>query len=140
MTHDEALHLLSARIDGLLPADQDQALDAWLSESADNRVLAEAFQSQHGELRTAFEPRREAARETAAAVARQLTDPASPAPEPAPASWRRYLAAPVPAACAAALLIAAGAYFFRGGTTSSPRHPPVVIHPAEPYGDFGPNS
>ena len=61
MTHDDAVQLLSARLDGPLPPDQQQALDAWLAESADHPILAEAFQTQHADLRTAFEPRREAA-------------------------------------------------------------------------------
>ena len=61
MTHDEALQLLSARIDSPLSTDQQHELDTWLAESPDNTILAEAFQTQHGELRTVFEPRREAA-------------------------------------------------------------------------------
>src|SRR5829696_4036076 len=102
MTHDEAVHLLSARIDAPLSDDQQRALDAWLAESPDNRILAEAFQAQHGDLGVAFEPRREAARQTAAAVARQLPDPPSPAGGPLPQRWWQWLVAPLPAACAAA--------------------------------------
>src|SRR5262245_8648589 len=137
MNHDEAVQLLSARIDGPLPTDQEQALEAWLAESADHRVLAEAFQSQHGELRTTFEPRREAARETAAAVARQLTDPPSPAPDLPVSKWRRYLAAPIPATCAAALLIATGVFFFRDGSTSSPQAPQVASAAPELFAGIG---
>lgn len=113
MTHDEALQLLSARLDGPLAADQQQALDAWLAESPDHQVLAEAFQAQHGELRTAFEPRRQAAQETAAAVARQLVQPPTPAAGSAP-RWWRLLVMPLPAACAAALLIGLGLVLYRG--------------------------
>mgnify|MGYP000372929728 CR=1 FL=1 len=114
MTHDDALSLLSARIDGPLSADQQSDLDVWIAESSDNQVLAEAFQSQHSELYTAFEPRREAARQTAVAVARQLADAPSPAPARRSRSWWRMLAAPIPAGCAAALLIAIGLFGFRG--------------------------
>jgi ferric-dicitrate binding protein FerR (iron transport regulator)/tetratricopeptide (TPR) repeat protein len=106
MTHDEAILLLSARLDGPLPPDQDQALDAWLAEAPDNRVLAEAFQTQHADLATTFEERREAARQTAAAVARQLPPP-SPLPTPESGRWRRFFA-PIPAAVAAAVLVGLG--------------------------------
>jgi ferric-dicitrate binding protein FerR (iron transport regulator)/tetratricopeptide (TPR) repeat protein len=123
MTHDEAIHLLSARIDGALATEQQQALDAWLAESADHAILAEAFQTQHGELRIAFEPRREAARETAAAVARQLSNPPAPAAEtPARRRWQ-WLMSPLPAACAAALLLSAGLLLFRGHNGPGPVQP-----------------
>src|SRR5262245_23747008 len=114
MNHDEAVHLLSARIDGPRSADQQRALDAWLAESGDHRVLAEAFQTQHGELRTAFEPRREAARQTAAAVARQLAEPPTPAKESGAIRWWRFLVAPLHAAGAAALLVRIGTVVCRG--------------------------
>ena len=114
MTHDDALSLLSARIDGPLSADQQSDLDAWIAESPDNQVLAEAFQSQHGELYTAFRPRREAARQTAVAVARELANAPSPAPARRSLSWWRMLATPIPAGCATALLLAIGLFSFRG--------------------------
>lgn len=120
MTTDEAIHLLSARIDGPLPTDQQSGLDAWLAESPDHAVLAEAFQTQHGELQTAFAPRREAARQTAAAVARRLIVPAVPG---SGRRWWRYLAAPLPAACAAAVLIALGLLVYRG--KNLPQHGPL---------------
>src|SRR5947207_2900288 len=104
MTHDEALSLLNARIDGPLSSDQQQALDAWLADSSDNQVLAEAFQATHVDLRTTFEPRREAAKETAAAVVRQLTNAPTPAAPRAGWRWRKLLVTPWPAACAAALV------------------------------------
>src|SRR4051812_44979945 len=130
MTHDEALHLLSARTDGPLSADQQRALDAWLAEAADHQMLAEAFRVQHGELRTAFEPRREAARQTAAAVARQLTEPPSPARERIARRWWRFLVAPVPAACAAALLVGTGLLVFRG--SQPPRSHGLALAQATP--------
>jgi ferric-dicitrate binding protein FerR (iron transport regulator)/tetratricopeptide (TPR) repeat protein len=113
MTYDDAIQLLSARIDGPLAADQQRALEAWLAESADHRVLAEAFQTQHGELRVAFEPRRAAARETAVAVAGQLAGPQTPAGDRKTPRWWNLLVAPWPAACAAALLIAVGLFLFQ---------------------------
>src|SRR4051812_3266695 len=117
MTHDDAVQLLSARLDGPLPPDQQQALDAWLSESADHPIFAEAFQTQHADLRTAFEPRREAAGRTATAVARQLAEPPTPATDRGPRRWWRLLVAPLPAACAAALLVGLGLLAFRGKNT-----------------------
>src|SRR5262249_54488793 len=113
MTHDEAIQLLSARIDGPLAAEQQQELDRWLAESADHAILAEAFQTQHRELRTACEPRRQAACETAAAVARQLSSPPVPT-LPARPRWWRFLVSPLSAACAAALLIGVGLALFHG--------------------------
>ncbi|HKB01627.1 MAG TPA: VIT domain-containing protein [Gemmataceae bacterium] len=137
MNHDEAVHLLSARIDGPLSADQQRALDAWLAESGDHRVLAEAFQTQHGELRTAFEPRREAARQTATAVARQLAEPPTPAKESGAIRWWRFLVAPLPAACAAALLVGIGLLVFRGSGKPQPDLPVVAADGADPLAGVG---
>ncbi|HEX3152251.1 MAG TPA: VIT domain-containing protein [Gemmataceae bacterium] len=137
MTHDEALQLLSARIDSPLSTDQQHQLDTWLAESPDHTILAEAFQTQHGELRTAFEPRRDAASRTASAVARQLPIPPMPAAEPAVGRWRRLLFGPIPAACAAALLIAIGLIVFRGKNTPGPDHPTVAANNSEPYAGVG---
>jgi ferric-dicitrate binding protein FerR (iron transport regulator)/tetratricopeptide (TPR) repeat protein len=137
MTHDEAILLLSARIDSPLSADQQHELDAWLAESPDHSILADAFQTQHGELHTAFEPRREAATRTAAAVARQLPLPPMPAAEPAIGRRRRLFFGPIPAACAAALLIAVGLIAFRGQHTPAPDHNTVAANNAEPYSEVG---
>jgi Ca-activated chloride channel family protein len=126
MTHDEALSLLSARIDGPLTSDQQRSLDSWLAESPDNQVMAEAFSTQHGDLRTAFEPRREAAKGTAAAVARQLTNAPSPAPERPGPLWWRLLVTPLPAACAAALLIGLGLFVFNRGKQPDPKNTTAV--------------
>ena len=126
MTHDEALHLLSARIDGPLAPDQARGLDAWLAEGADNRVLAEAFQAQHIDLSSAFVPRREAAAKTAAAVARQLPPTVASAPpgqSARPAGWRRRLASPLSGGVAAALLVTAGLYFFHAKTNPDAKPP-----------------
>src|SRR5438105_5001152 len=126
MTPDDAVQLLSARLDGPLPHDQQQALDAWLAESPDHPILAEAFQTQHTDLRTAFEPRREAAARTATTVARQLAEPPAPAGDRGPRRWWRLLVAPLPAACAAALLVGLGLLAFRGKNPAGPDQPAVV--------------
>jgi ferric-dicitrate binding protein FerR (iron transport regulator)/tetratricopeptide (TPR) repeat protein len=124
MTHDEALLLLSARLDGPLTGDQQQALESWQTESPDNQILAEAFRTQHGELLTTFEPRRDAARSTAAAVAKQLANDPTPAPERPAMGWRRLFISPWFAGCAAALLLAIGLFVFRrDGSTIIDEHP-----------------
>jgi tetratricopeptide (TPR) repeat protein len=124
MTHDEALSLLSARIDGPLTGDQQLSLDAWIGESPDNHILAEAFQTQHVDLRTTFEPRREAAKETAAAVARQLKNAPMPAGERPASRWRRLFFSPLFAGIAAAVMIAIGLVVYHRD-----RGPGVVDHP-----------
>src|SRR4051794_19356038 len=110
MTHDEALHLLSARVDGELTPDQEQALDAWLRDHPDGKILAEAFHAQDADMRSAFEPRREAAALTAERVADRLPAPPMPVsstvPSAAPIShsrWRHVWSV-VPPVAAAALL------------------------------------
>src|SRR5205085_7512291 len=111
---------LSARLDGPLTQDQQQAFDAWLAESPDHPILAEAFQTQHTDLRTAFEPRREAAARTATAIARQLAEPPTPAADRGPRRWWHLLVAPLPAACAAALLVGLGLLVFRAKNAPGP--------------------
>ncbi len=123
MTHDEALSLLSARLDGPLTAMQQAELTAWCAESSDNAVTAEAFQTQHADLTATFEPRREAARRTATAVAQKLPEPIRPATSE-PSNWRRNLSAPLPAALAAGVLIAVGLIAFRHDKPHSPIESP----------------
>jgi ferric-dicitrate binding protein FerR (iron transport regulator)/tetratricopeptide (TPR) repeat protein len=137
MTHDEAAVLLSARLDGPLPSDQQQALDAWLAESPDHSILAEAFQTQHADLRTAFEPRREAAARTATAVARQLVEPPSPAADRGPRRWWHLLVAPLPAACAAAVLVGLGLLVFRGKNTPDSGQNPIVQTSPQDVNELG---
>src|ERR1700679_262918 len=108
MTHDEALQLLSARVDGELTPEQERALEAWLAEHPDGRVIAEAFACQHVELRNAFEPRRTAALRTAQLVSAQLPAPVMPAAPLQPHPRRRQLWSilpPIAAAVCIALLI-----------------------------------
>ena len=104
MTQDEALLLLSARIDGELTPEQDQILEAWLRDNADGRAIADAFRTQDVELRQTFGPRREAAARTAERVVNQLPPLASPASTPLPRSrWRHLWSIFPPIAAAAAL-------------------------------------
>jgi ferric-dicitrate binding protein FerR (iron transport regulator)/tetratricopeptide (TPR) repeat protein len=90
MTNDEALQLLSARIDGELTPDQDQTLDAWLRDNPDGQAIAEAFRAQHTGLQKSFVERRQAAARTAERVIDQLPPmPASSVSTELPRSrWR----------------------------------------------------
>src|SRR5262245_41550758 len=108
MTHDEAMQALSAQIDGELTPEQEQALEAWLRDNPDGKIVAEAFRSQDAETRRAFEPRREAAALTAERVIEQLPMPAGPARAPAPHSrWKRLWSVLPPVAAVAVLAIVA---------------------------------
>jgi ferric-dicitrate binding protein FerR (iron transport regulator)/tetratricopeptide (TPR) repeat protein len=107
MTQDEALLLLSARLDGELTPEQERELEAWLNEHPDGRVIAEAFQAQHSELRGAFEPRRLAAAHTAERLALHLAGPATPlaAPPEQPRAQRRRFWSFVPPLTALAVVV-----------------------------------
>ena len=72
MTHDDALQLLSAQVDGELTPDQERLLDLWMRDNPDGKIIAEAFRSQDAEVRRAFEERRNAALATAERVSGQL--------------------------------------------------------------------
>lgn len=136
MNTDDALHLLSQRLDGPLTSEQQSALDTWLAESSEHRILAEAFQTQHTDLHTTFEPRRAAAQQTASAVLEQLAPPTPPiAPTGAVPRWRRFVASPIPAAVAASLLLVAGLVFFRTNKSNNPT--PTELAAADPYGLIG---
>ncbi len=104
MTQDEALHLLSARIDGELTPEQDQALEAWLRDNPDGRAIADAFRTQDVEMRRTFGERRQAAARTAERVANQLGPMPAPAGPASPRSrWRHLWSVFPPIAAAAAL-------------------------------------
>jgi tetratricopeptide (TPR) repeat protein len=107
MTHDEALQMLSARVDGELTPEQELSLEAWLREHPDGRVMAEAFQTQDCLTRKAFEPRRAAATRTARLVASQIAPPAPALPARLRAKrWGQWVVAPPIAGIAVLLLIA----------------------------------
>lgn len=105
MTQDEALQLLSARIDGELTPDQDLALDAWLRDNPDGQAIGEAFRAQHTDLQKVFGERRQAAARTAERVIDQLPPmPASSISTPLPRSRWRHLWSLVPPIAAVAVL------------------------------------
>jgi len=108
LNQDEALQLLSARVDGELTPEQEQALDAWLNEYPDGKIIAEAFQSQDADMRRAFESRREATVRTAERVAAHLATPPMPALPSAPSRARGArlwtLAPPIAATLVVALV------------------------------------
>jgi len=79
MNQEEAIQLLSARLDGELDPKKEKALEAWLNKNPEGRIFAEAFRSQDQEIRQAFEPRREAAAITVERVVAHLS-PAPPMP------------------------------------------------------------
>ena len=75
MTTEDAIQLLSARVDGELTPEQEQTLEHWLREKPDGKIVAEAFRCQDAEIRTAFEPRPRKRRPvTADRVIAQLPD------------------------------------------------------------------
>jgi hypothetical protein len=97
MQCEDALNLISARLDGELSSDDRQRLDAHLGECADCRATAEAMQLQDAQLVRGFAPHRRAAVEVADRVSAQLR----PAPRVRPGRW-----IPVFAAAAAGFLLA----------------------------------
>jgi ferric-dicitrate binding protein FerR (iron transport regulator) len=81
MNCEQALSLISARLDREIAPEDAAALDRHLNECPACRAAAEAFALQDHELRQAFEPRRAAAAEVARSVAGQLAPP-TPFPRP----------------------------------------------------------
>jgi ferric-dicitrate binding protein FerR (iron transport regulator) len=126
MNCEQALGLISARLDRELAADDAVALDQHLAECLSCRATAEAFTLQDQELRQAFEPRRQAA----AALARTVSTQLEPAPTKSPA--RRWLG---PALVGGALLAAciAGILLLR---SFFPDKPPVQPVPGPGSGSF----
>lgn len=138
MTQDDALNLLSARIDGPLNDSQQADLNAWLSESSEHRVLAEAFETQHHDLHATFAPRREAAAQTAAVVAQKIKGDQLPSPVPIADSrgwFRRWIALPIPATIAAAVVVGLALFFVKRDR----RDPEVTVANTEPgsFREFG---
>ena len=72
MQCDEAVNLISADVDGELPADERLRLEDHLAQCADCRAAAEAIRLQDAQLVRAFAPRRGAAREIANRVTANL--------------------------------------------------------------------
>lgn len=97
MQCEDAIYLISARIDGELGAADRQWLEAHLADCADCRATAEAMQIQDAQLTRAFNPRRSAAATVAERVVGQLA--------PRRAAWRAWWM-PVVASAAAGFLLA----------------------------------
>jgi ferric-dicitrate binding protein FerR (iron transport regulator) len=77
---EQALPLISARLDGELPEGDAAALDGHLTACPGCRAAAESFRLQDADLRRAFAPRRQAAARVAERVIGHLYD--APAPRP----------------------------------------------------------
>lgn len=97
MQCEDAIQLISAKIDGELAAADRQRLEAHLADCGDCRATAEAMQLQDAQLVRAFHPRRSAA----AAVAEQVVGRLAPRNAVRGVWW-----APVLASAAAGFLLA----------------------------------
>lgn len=97
MQCEDAIYLISARIDGELVAADRQWLEAHLADCADCRATAEAMQIQDAQLTRAFNPRRSAA----AAVSERVVGRLAPRRAAWAARW-----APALASAAAGFLLA----------------------------------
>src|SRR5258706_14971293 len=72
MQCEEAINLISARLDNEIDPDDAHRLEAHLSECGDCRATAEAINLQDAQLARAFAPRRDAAAAIAARVVSEL--------------------------------------------------------------------
>ncbi|HSZ57879.1 MAG TPA: FecR domain-containing protein [Tepidisphaeraceae bacterium] len=82
MECEDAINLVSAEIDGELPADERSRLDAHLAGCAGCRATAEAMRLQDAQLVRTFVPRRKAAADLAGRVVMQLAQS-----RPRPSRW-----------------------------------------------------
>lgn len=98
MNCEQALGLISARLDREITPEDARELDWHLNDCGACRAAAEAFALQDTELRRAFEPRRAAAATVAASVTPHL--------EPPPRRLRRWLPVAIGAAALAASIAA----------------------------------
>lgn len=119
MNTEQAIELLSASLDRPLTTVEQASLEGWLAADPEHRALADGLKQQHADLKTTFEPRREAVAKVIADVTNSLpviTPPPMPAMRPSDPSkpvWQR-LANPYSSAIAAALVIGLGLAVFRG--------------------------
>jgi FecR-like protein/putative zinc finger protein len=117
MQCEEAINLISARLDGELPPDDASRLEAHLSGCAECRATAEAMSLQDAQLVRAFAPRRDTAAQVAGrVVAEQLG-------EARRTRWRWWI--PV-AAAAAGFALAVLVMHGRNGPGAHPGPGPVV--------------
>jgi anti-sigma factor RsiW len=92
MNCEQAIHLISARIDHEILLDDRALLEMHLQDCEACRATADAFDLQHGELTDTFEPRRQAAALVAERVNAQLPDGALPASRDTPGSPPSFIA------------------------------------------------
>src|SRR5689334_22867257 len=102
MDCEQALLLISARIDRALGADDNDRLEAHLADCPACRATAEAFALQDGDLRETFAPRRAAAAVMADRVGTLL--PVAPPPPETPPRRQRFVSAILSPLAAAACL------------------------------------
>src|SRR6266446_3015188 len=106
MDCEQAVALLSARLDHEIQPDNRVPLELHLRDCPACRATADAFGLQHQELRGAFEPRRQAAAATAEKVAAQLPAARASAPKfPRPRSTAARSALVLVAVAAAAVIV-----------------------------------
>ncbi len=82
MTCEQAIHLISSRLDGEIQADDRALLERHVAECEECRATADAFELQDRELTETFEPRRQAAALVAERVNAQLPTDAVPRSRP----------------------------------------------------------
>lgn len=123
MQCEDAILLISARIDGELAAEDRRRLEAHLGECADCGATAEAMQLQDAQLLRGFAPHRK----TAAAIADRVSERLSPATRPI---WTWWI--PVLTSAAAGFLLAA--LILRPWQKSARPTPPVQTVQALPIG------
>ncbi len=136
MTTEQAIDLLSASLDRPLTATEQSALDIWLAADPEHRTLADGLRGQHADLKTTFEPRREAVSQVVARVASALPTVAPAAPPENP-RWQRHFT-PVAGAVAAAVVIGLGLWAFKGKNQQPTTHPERAIADATPINGMKP--
>ncbi|WP_020470764.1 VIT domain-containing protein [Zavarzinella formosa] len=133
MTTEQAIELLSASIDRALTPAEQTALESWLAADPEHRALADGLRQQHTDLKTTFEPRREAVAQVISQVTQTLpvtTPPPSPPARPDKPRWQR-LANPFTGAVAAALVVGLGLYVFKARNPSQNLIPNADRAPTE---------
>ena len=110
MDCEQAVALISARLDHEIQPDDRSQLDLHLRECDACRATADAFALQHQELRGAFEPRRRAAAAVAERVNARIPDEsARDARRLTPRHWFVRAAVVVGGVAACAAIVSAGA-------------------------------
>ena len=122
MNCDAAGELMGGWIDGQLPAEEATALETHLSICAECRSLADGLRIQDVELRRAFLPRRQAARQVASRVLEALDQESRTATQPATVARFAW----------GALILAAAAGFLLAVVLFQPwKRQPAALEPRE---------